>query len=115
MSLGPTHYTWRPDVLRVVNLVRTKFPNTHVNTYVGHPWPGWDGQSFDVWGPGGRGYAIDYDLGLRIAGFCWDLPGAPWIRHEIYEHTQWDYWRGNTYWAPNDHSGPLRHYHVTYF
>lgn len=115
MTLGPTHYSWRPDVQRVVRLIHARFPQTRCNTYVGHPWSGWDGRSLDVWGPGGRGDPISEDLGHRVLRFVFNLEGDPQIRHYIYLNTLWTSFGGTSRWASSDHSGNLRHLHVTYW
>jgi hypothetical protein len=98
-----------------VRRVERRYPWTTQNTYFGHPWSGWDGQSFDVWGAGGRGTAISLALGYEVRAFLMQLPGAPYIRHTIYLHSLWTSYGGYSYWAPDDHDGWLRHVHVTYW
>jgi hypothetical protein len=69
----------------------------------------------DVWGIGGRGDAIPYETGRSVHAFAFALPGAPYLRHTIYEHQLWTSFGGYSYWAPDDHSGWLRHVHLTYW
>lgn len=115
MSLGATHYRWRRDVKHLVERVRDRWPSVRINTYEGHPWPGWDGQSFDVWGPGGRGDPLPVALGEEIRRFLMRIPGRPYIRHTIWLHQLWTSFGGSSYWSSDDHSGRLRHLHVTYW
>lgn len=114
-GLGATHYQWRPDVLRVVKKIQSRWPGVRVNTYHNHPWPGWDGRSIDVWGVGGRGHAIPLQTGYAIRDYLMELPGTPYIRHTIYGHALWTSWGGYSHWGPDDHSHDLRHLHVTYW
>jgi hypothetical protein len=102
-------------VAELVGLVHRRFPNVTVNTYRDHPWPGWDGQSFDVWGPGGRGDAIDLATGQQVKRFLREMPGLPNIRHHIYLHELWTSFGGYTRWISADHAMKLRHFHVTYW
>lgn len=115
MTLGPTHYAWRPDVRWVQNQVRSRFPSVTTNTYVGHPWPGWDGRSFDVWGPRGRGDPVDLETGHKVLAFVYNMDGAPWLRHYIYLTTLWTSFGGSSRWPSLDHSGRLRHVHFTFW
>jgi hypothetical protein len=114
-GLGATHYRWRADVARTVQQVHRRFSPISANTYVAHPWPGWSHVSVDYWGPGGRGDPIREDIGREIREFLFDLPGAPMIRHTIFQHQLWTSYGGVSYWRPDDHSGALRHLHVTYW
>lgn len=100
---------------RNVQLIRNNFSAVSVNTYVCHPWCGWGPVSLDVWGPAGRGQALRSDLGPAIRKFLMDLPGAPYIRHTIWQHWLWTSWGGYSWWNANDHSGTLQHLHVTYW
>jgi hypothetical protein len=45
--LGPTHWSWRPDVEAIAYTALSHFHGITANTYVGHPWEGWDGRSID--------------------------------------------------------------------
>jgi hypothetical protein len=112
---GKTHYRWREDVRRVVQLTEARFGPVRANTYVCHPWCGWGSASIDFWGEGGRGDPIGYGLGWRVLQFLFELPGKPIIRHTIYEHQLWTSWGGESFWRRDDHTGRLRHVHVTYW
>ena len=114
-GLGATHYRWRPDVRRVVSRVEAHFPGVKCNTYVDHPFPGWDSVSVDAWGAGGRGDPLRPDQARRVRRFFLHLAGAPGVRHWILEHTLWTSWGGVSYWRPNDHDNALRHFHITYW
>ena len=112
---GATRYNWRRDVRQVVAKIKANFPLVTCNTYVCHPWCGWGPVSVDVWGSNGRGHAIPYPVGLNVRQFVMELPGEPYIRHTIFEHALWTSFGGLSYWAANDHSGGLRHVHITYW
>lgn len=55
------------------------------------------------------------DLLVITRGFLMHLPGPPFIRHTILGHTLWTSFAGESLWVPPDHSGRLRHLHVTYW
>lgn len=114
-TLGATHYNWRRDVQRVVDEVLQEFPRVTANTYVDHPFPGWDNRSIDFWGAGGRGDAIPRQTGFEIRRYLNKRSKGPRIRHTIYLHQWYTDWAGMQTWPANDHSGPLRHLHVTYY
>lgn len=114
-DLGATHWHWIRPVRRVVRKAEHNFPAVKANTYYGHPWPSWDGVSVDFWGPGGRGDPIATQTGYRLRQFLMQLPDAPYIRHTIFLHELWTSWGGTTRWNKADHSGDLRHLHVTYW
>lgn len=113
-GLGETHWNWDEDVRGVVERVLNAFDGVTANTYVAHPFPGWDGRSVDFWGPNGRGHRINAFTGWRIVSFIRNLPGPPYIRHHIYNHDIWVRGVGWYDWEKSDHSGRLRHVHVTY-
>lgn len=113
-ALGRTHFSWRPDVARIVREVLGEFSGVTANTYVNHPWPGFDGQSVDFWGPGGRGDPLPTMKGYNIRRYLMRKPGAPHIRHTIYRRTLWTRWSGEQPWTAEDHIGALQHLHVTY-
>jgi hypothetical protein len=69
----------------------------------------------DCWGPGGRGDPLRGDTPEKIRRYLMGLAGAPFIRHTILDHQIWTSWGGVSYWGPNDHTGSLRHLHVTYW
>lgn len=115
MALGATEYDWRPGVARVAHLVERHFPGVHANTYQDHPWPGWDRVSIDWWWRGGRGDALPARIGDAILPYFWTIPRKPPVRHTIYEHTLWTSFGGVSPWRADDHSGLLRHVHVTFW
>jgi hypothetical protein len=114
-GLGPTRYFWRPDVREVVAYLKRRYPRARPNTYIAHPWPGWGRVSVDWWGPGGRGDPIAYQLGEDILEEAFQLPWGPQLRHTIYIHQLWTSFGGYSYWSEDDHSGDLRHVHLTYW
>lgn len=114
-GLGATHYNWRPDVRRVVASVLEEFPRVTANTYVDHPFPGWDNRSADFWGSGGRGDPIPKEVGFAVRRYINNLSMGPRVRHSIYLHQWWTDWSGMQTWKPNDHSGALRHVHFTWY
>ena len=114
MACATKHYRWRADVSAVVQRALRNFPGASANTYIDHPWPGWDALSVDYWDAQGCGWPIQRALGYSLRRFLMDLPGKPDIRHTIYNHTLWTPWAGYQRWGPNDHSGRERHLHVTY-
>jgi len=114
-GLGATRYRWRADVRRIVHQALAAFPHVTANTYVCHPWCGWGRVSIDYWGPGGRGDALRPGLAEQLRRFHFSLAAPPIMRHCIAEHDLWTSWGGYSYWRPNDHSGNLRHFHVTYY
>lgn len=112
---GETRYHWREDVREVVGKIKREFPQARPNTYVCHPWCGWAPVSVDWWGAGGRGDPIGDDLGHRLLRYAFRLPGKPYLRHTIFNHQLWTSFGGYSYWTANDHSGALRHVHLTYW
>ena len=114
-DLGPTHYNWHPEVRAVIDGLIRYLPAVTANTYVGHPWPNWDRFSVDFWGARGRGHAIPLDTGLLLVRHLLAASGPPLVRHIIFRHRLWTSWGGWSYWSPHDHSGKLRHVHVTYW
>jgi|SRR5215204_1293085 len=114
-ALGPTHYDWHPAVLAVVHEISNRYPQVRCNTYVGHPWAGWDRYSIDAWGPNGRGDPIDADTARSLRLFLHQRSGPPLIRHTILGHRLWTSFSGWSRWYDDDHSGNLRHVHVTYW
>jgi hypothetical protein len=115
MTPAQQHRNWRSDVAVVVRDLERRFPNLECITYVDHPWPGWDGRSFDVWRRASTWTPATLKE-LRVAKrWCMNRPGGPFIRHTILRHRLWTSFGGASYWAPNDHSGRTRHLHVTYW
>jgi hypothetical protein len=120
-GIGRTLHTWDKDVERLVHRVHQRFGRVTTNTYSCHPFcgppgnrQGWARRSIDVWGAGGRGDALPPLKAQLILDFLFTMPDGPLIRHYILEHDLWTRWGGHTGWAANDHSGRLRHVHVTY-
>lgn len=113
--LGPTHYRFRPDVARVVHLVEARFRRVRGNTYVDHPWPGWDNVSVDFWDAAGRGFPIARRTGYEVLDYLLTISKLPPLRHWIYRHGLWTSFGGSSWWPANDHSGRLRHVHVTFW
>jgi hypothetical protein len=114
-ALGKTEYSWRPDVAAVVRRLESRFPRVKANTYEDHPWESWDRVSIDFWGARGRGDSIGKRMGERVLAALLGLSDKPPMRHWIFEHTLWTSWGGESYWRANDHSGRLRHVHVTFW
>lgn len=114
-GLGATRWKWRKDVREVVAFLSAQYPQAKANTYLGHPWPGWGRVSVDFWGPGGRGDPIRYDIGAALLKSAFALPWGPELRHTIYVHKLWTSFGGTSWWASDDHSGNLRHVHLTYW
>lgn len=121
-GIGDTSHHFDPDVRRVAQLVAKRFPQTSHNTYSCHPFcgppgdrQGWARRSIDVWGPAGRGHALQPHLSELVLDFLFTMPGLPDIRHYILGHTLWTSWGGFSTWPADDHSGDLRHVHVTYW
>jgi hypothetical protein len=114
-GLGATHYMWRPDCERVVRAAEKRFPRTKANTYYGHPFPGWGHQSADFWGVGGRGDSIPEHTGELLLDWLMELEWGPNIRHTIFRHSLWTSFGGYSPWPADDHSGALRHVHVTWW
>ena len=114
-GLGPTRYQYAPAVRQVVRELSSAFPAARANTYVCHPWCGWGRYSVDWWGPGGRGDPIDRQLGWSLLNYAFHLGHGPSLRHTIYLHQLWTSFGGYSFWREDDHSGRLRHVHLTYW
>lgn len=112
---GATTYRWTPEVAQVVQRIARKFPRAEPNSYVCHPWCGWSRFSVDWWGPAGRGDPIREDLGWDLLHFARRLKAGPNLRHTIYQHELWTSWGGISTWTRDDHSGALRHVHLTFW
>ena len=119
---GTTRHVWDEDVRRVVHRIKQRYPLVTTNTYDCHPFcgpagnrQGWARRSIDVWDSAGRGDPLPHDLARHIAKFLMHMPGEPYIRHLIVEHDMWLRGAGWLTWPRNDHTGPLRHVHVTYW
>lgn len=115
MTPTQQHRNWRPDVERVVDYVEERWPQVECVTYIDHPWPGWDGQSFDVWDDAETWEPANRELLGKIRTNLMRLGWGPGIRHTILGHTLWTSFGGYSRWVPDDHSGDVRHLHVTYW
>ena len=113
MALGATHWNFRADVRRKADALAANRDVTY-NTYVDHPFPGWDRRSVDFWGPGGRGDPIARIDGRGIWTQLMRHRGEWGVRHIIFERRWWTNWAGELEWESDDHSGDLRHVHVTF-
>jgi hypothetical protein len=112
---GKTTHSWTPAIRSNVQLVLRRWPSVTANSYVCHPWCGWSRYSVDFWDSGGRGDALEGQRAEDIRRFLMNLDGAPFIRHTILDHSLWTSWGGYSHWSRDDHSGRLRHLHVTYW
>lgn len=112
---GATTHRYTAEVSKVVQRVEREFPRLEANSYICHPWCGWSRLSVDFWDRGGRGDPIPEQLGWRLLEFLRNLSGPPRIRHTIFQHQLWTSWGGSSYWRRDDHTGALRHVHVTYW
>jgi len=100
---------------RLVIRALAAFPHLSANTYEGHPWPGWDHLSVDFWDKRGRGWPLSREDGFKLRRWIRRNSLTPPMRHDIYLHELWTSFGGESHWAPDDHSGRLRHYHVTFW
>jgi hypothetical protein len=119
IDLHPTRYNWRPDVEELARYLVDNY-DVWCNTYVDHP-PGWsaDERSIDVWGPGGRGHAIDPAVGQAVFNYVFDNPNPPSIHWTIW----WGWmWSRAGLWEPAPEGpaidptdpGYYRHIHYTF-
>lgn len=115
MTPAQQHRNWRPDVARVVAWLEQQHPNLECITYVDHPWPGWDGRSLDVWADAESWQPAGTKVLHQCRRELFNLHWGPYIRHTILGHHLWTSFGGTSWWAPDDHSGWLRHLHVTYW
>ena len=124
----PTRYTWpgnRDDIDAVARRLVSNYDVT-VNTYLYHPEDVWinkgisrEYDSFDVWGPGGRGDPIGYELGQEIFWVIRNDPNPPnieWIIWWGYIYEAWNNWEGTFFSDDTSDAdmGHYRHIHVTY-
>jgi hypothetical protein len=114
-GIGKTLYTWDSDVERVVQRLHSRYSAISVNTYTCHPFCGWERRSLDVWGAAGRGQPLSTTFSKQILAFLFNMPGEPLIRHYILDHVIWTSFGGYGVWPRDDHTGLLRHVHVTYW
>lgn len=125
---NPTRYSWakggREDVEAIAISLVTKYEGRlWVNTYHHHPEDVWlkhgisrEYDSLDVWGPGGRGYALDAALGDEIFALLMGDPNPPdieWIIYKGVMYGAWNGWKGEPF-GSDDFSWHYDHVHVTY-
>lgn len=115
MGVLNQHREWRGDVGSVVAYIEAHFPEAECVTYLGHPWPGWDGRSFDVWADASTWRPLNRFTLYRIRRRLMRLQWGPYIRHTILGHTLWTSYGGYSRWQADDHRGKKRHLHVTYW
>lgn len=115
MTPAQQHRNWRPDVMQVVREIEAKFPAVECITYIDHPWPGWDGQSLDVWQDSATWTPAPRQILEVVRKYAMGRQGGPFIRHTILGHHLWTSFGGRSRWEPDDHSGGLRHLHITYW
>jgi hypothetical protein len=109
------HRNWRSDVAGVVAALEHRYPRLECITYVDHPYPGWDGRSFDVWRDA-QTWTPAHGKELHTCKrWLMGLPWGPYIRHTILGHVLWTSFGGRSVWVPDDHSREDRHLHVTYW
>lgn len=113
----PTRWNWlpeRPDVEAWARYLVDNY-NVSVNTYVNHPEGYWrDKDSFDVWGPAGRGDFLDSSLGDEIHALLFRDPGKPDIDWIVYKRRMWTRGGGWESFGTDDFSFHDDHIHVTY-
>jgi hypothetical protein len=114
-GLGPTRHKWVPSVRAEVQAVLREYPQLSANTYVCHPWCGWGRWSVDFWDLAGRGVAAPFPILRDARSFLLRREGFPLVRHTILEHVLWTSFGGFSEWPRDDHSGDLRHLHVTFW
>jgi hypothetical protein len=115
MTVVQQHRNWRADVERVVRDLEASFPGLECITYIDHPWPGWDGRSFDVWADARSWSPASLERLKAVRHYLMTLSYGPRIRHTILAHQLWTSFGGRSRWEPDDHSGTRRHLHVTYW
>jgi hypothetical protein len=115
VTVTQQHRRWRPDVQERALAVERNFPGLECVTYVDHPWPGWDGRSFDVWENAETWTPASQEQLRRVRRFLMQANHGPLIRHWILGHVLWTSFGGRSRWSPDDHSGGMRHLHVTYW
>jgi hypothetical protein len=95
----PTRYRWRKYVKPLIRKLYREMggpDEIHINTYLDHP-EGWHRTltSFDVWGPGGRGFRIGFEKGERVRKIVFNDPGLPII--------EWAIWQRQRFGIENDY------------
>jgi hypothetical protein len=113
----PDRYTWRADVEAWACYLNKNY-DVACNTYYDHP-EGYfrDADSIDIWGPGGRGDAINYYVGQQIFDLLFNDPGLPnidWIIWQRYIYGAWNSWQGEPFGDGSAFTNHDDHIHVTY-
>lgn len=123
---NPTRYHWkeggRDDVDALCKWIVQNY-NVSVNTYVHHPEDVWLEQgvsreydSFDVWGPAGRGDWLDYEIGNELFNLLWYDPTPPYWEWAIWQRTiygAWNGWSGEPFGNGTQFTNHEDHFHVT--
>lgn len=123
MTLGATNFSWDRDVSITLQRLLSELPPCSANTYRHHPrllyrlFPNvrWSRRSVDLWAVGGRGSPLEVPTGVLAVNFLLGLSEPPLPRHIIWRHALWTSWGGWSEWRKDDHSGDLRHLHVTFW
>jgi predicted chitinase len=112
----PTRYNFRTDVEEWARYLVQNY-DVWCNTYYDHPEGYWrTPDSLDVWGPDGRGWPIDPDLGDRIFNLLFyyeDEPTIDWIIWRATIYSAANNWYGVPF-GTDDFSWHYDHIHCTY-
>jgi hypothetical protein len=114
----PTRYTWREDVEAWARYLVGDF-DVWVNTYYDHP-EGYDRtyDSFDIWGPEGRGDPVDMELCDYLVDVLYHDPEPPHIEWYIwrrYIYGAWNNWYGEPFGDGSVFTNHEDHAHFTYY
>lgn len=119
----PTRYAWRPDVEAWARWLVENY-SVWVNTYHNHPEDVFlrAGESrmmdsYDVWGPSGRGDPLDPALGDELFGIIFNDPNPPnieWIIYKRRMYGAWNSWYGEPFGDGSVFMNHDDHIHVTY-
>lgn len=120
VDLHPSRWdtVWRADIEVWARYLVDNY-DVSCNTYVHHPageWSPRDETSFDVWGPAGRGFAVDPSIGSTIFNQLFHDEGEPDIDWIIWQATIYhagNGWAGQP-WGANEFEWHFDHVHVTY-
>lgn len=110
----PTRYTWRADIEEWARYLVENY-DVWCNTYYDHPegyWRTYD--SIDVWGKGGRNYAIDPEIGDEVFKLLFYYEGKPDIDWIIWQGWIWTRTGGWAKFGYDDFTWHYDHIHVTY-
>jgi hypothetical protein len=108
----------------LVEKYRSEFPATTWNTYFWHPpysrpyiLQRYDHVSVDVWGRGGRGYALSNTAGRRVLGRMMADPTPPNLWWLIYWGRMWvagEGWQAAPPGPPDSDPLHFKHLHATF-